>query len=77
MLKKCVLCGSCVENCVYQAITLNRNSIHVDAISCTGCGDCIITCPQEAISIQGQSDDKLEASIRGILKNKKMMNVLS
>ena len=70
-VKKCVLCGSCVENCVYQAITLNRNSIHVDAISCTGCGDCIITCPQEAISIQGQSDDKLEASIRGILKNKK------
>lgn len=70
-VKKCVLCGLCTENCVYQAITKNRNSIHVDAISCTGCGDCIITCPQEAISIQGQSDDKLEASIRGMLKDKK------
>lgn len=69
--KKCVLCGECVNNCIYQAITKNRNSIHVDPISCTGCGDCILTCPQEAISIQGQSDDKLEASIRGILKDKK------
>ena len=40
-------------------------------MSCTGCGDCILTCPQEAISIQGQSDDRLEASIKGILKNKR------
>lgn len=70
-VKNCILCGTCVDNCIYQAITLSRQSIHVDPISCTGCGDCILTCPQEAISIQGQSDDKLEASIRGMLKDKR------
>lgn len=69
-VKKCVLCGTCVNNCRYQALTMNKNSIRVGPIACTGCGDCIITCPQEAISIQGQSDEKLEASIEGILKNK-------
>ena len=68
--KKCVLCGECTKNCLYQAITKSRNSIHVDPISCNGCGDCIISCPEEAISIQGQSDDKLESAIEGVLKNK-------
>ena len=63
-VKKCVLCGLCTENCVYQAITKNRNSIHVDAISCIGCGDCIITCPQEAISIQGQVMISLKQVLR-------------
>ncbi len=69
-VKKCILCGKCVDTCIYQAITKSKHSIHVDPVSCTGCGDCILTCNQEAISIQGQSDDRLEASIRGILKNK-------
>lgn len=70
-VKKCVLCGTCIDNCRYQALTLNQNSIRVGPIACTGCGDCIITCPEEAISIQGQSDEKLEASIKGLLKDKK------
>lgn len=69
-VKQCVLCGECINNCIYQALTKSKHSIHVDPISCTGCGDCILTCPQEAISIQGQSDDKLIANIEGILKNK-------
>lgn len=69
-VKKCVLCGKCVENCRYQALSIYQNSIRVGPIACTGCGDCIITCPQEAISIQGQSDDRLEASIKGLLKEK-------
>jgi heterodisulfide reductase subunit A len=60
-----------VENCRYQALSIYQNSIRVGPIACTGCGDCIISCPQEAICIQGQSDKRLEASIRGILKDKK------
>ncbi len=69
-VKKCVLCGTCTETCVYQAITKSKHLIHVDPISCTGCGSCIMSCPQEAISIQGQSDERLTASIHGILKDK-------
>lgn len=70
-VKNCTLCGKCTEECVYQAINKNRHSINVDPIACTGCGVCIMACENEAISIQGQSDDRLEASIRGILKDKK------
>lgn len=70
-VKKCILCGKCTQECVYQAITKSKHSISVDPISCTGCGVCIMACEREAISIQGQSDDRLEASIRGALKDKK------
>jgi heterodisulfide reductase subunit A len=70
-VKKCILCGNCIDNCRYQALSMNKHSIRVGPIACTGCGDCILTCPQEAISIQGQSDERLEASIKGLLKNKK------
>jgi len=69
-VKRCILCGKCIENCRYQALSLNNNSIRVGPIACTGCGDCIITCPKEAINILGQSDEKLEASIKGVLKDK-------
>ena len=69
-VKKCVLCGKCIDNCRYQALSMHNQSIRVGPIACTGCGDCIVTCPQEAISILGQSDEKLEASIKGMLKNK-------
>ncbi len=69
-IKKCQLCGTCKDYCIYQAITIENNSIHIDPVSCTGCGDCILACPEEAISIQNQSDDKLIASIDGLLKDK-------
>ena len=69
-VKKCILCGNCIDNCRYQALSMHNQSIRVGPIACTGCGDCIITCPQEAISILGQSDEKLESSIKGMLKDK-------
>ena len=69
-VKKCILCGNCIDNCRYQALSMRNQSIRVGPIACTGCGDCIITCPQEAISILGQSDEKLESSIEGMLKDK-------
>ena len=69
-VKKCILCGTCIDNCRYQALSMHNQSIRVGPIACTGCGECIVTCPQEAISILGQSDEKLESTIRGMLKSK-------
>ncbi|MDO5852120.1 MAG: FAD-dependent oxidoreductase [Methanobacteriaceae archaeon] len=69
--KKCSMCLICVEQCKYNAINKEHNTIYVDPLSCTGCGACMISCPEQAISIRGQSDEKLEAKIEGILKDKK------
>jgi len=49
---ECVGCGTCVEECPEEAITLDDKEIAVvDADKCTECGTCVENCPSEAISI--------------------------
>jgi len=45
---KCVSCGLCRENCVFDAIT---KDLKVDAIACEGCGVCKVVCPVNAITL--------------------------
>jgi len=46
----CTLCGSCVDACMRDAISLNE-TIAIDACLCTGCGDCIEACPQDVLEL--------------------------
>jgi ferredoxin len=46
----CTLCGSCVDACMRDAISLNE-TIVIDARLCTGCGDCIEACPQDVLEL--------------------------
>ncbi len=49
---ECVGCGTCVEDCPEEAITMDDEEIAViDADKCTDCGTCVENCPSEAISI--------------------------
>jgi MinD superfamily P-loop ATPase len=45
---KCVSCGLCRENCVFDAIT---NDLKVDAVACEGCSVCKVVCPVNAITL--------------------------
>ena len=47
---KCTLCGQCVEDCPFNALTIENDHIEVGA-SCKMCKLCIKKCPQEAVSI--------------------------
>ncbi len=48
--EQCGGCGSCVDVCPTEAITLNDNNIAViDMNKCEDCGACIDACPTEAI----------------------------
>ena len=47
--KLCILCGSCRNNCHFNAI--NKDFI-VDEILCEGCGLCARICPNNAIKMQ-------------------------
>lgn len=48
---ECTGCGTCVDECPAEAITLNDDDIAVvDANECTDCGLCVDACPTEAIS---------------------------
>ncbi|MEA3325441.1 MAG: 4Fe-4S binding protein [Euryarchaeota archaeon] len=50
--EECTGCGSCVDECPAEAITLNDDDIAViDQDECTECGTCVDVCPSEAITM--------------------------
>jgi len=68
----CIGCGTCVESCPFQAIsmvdregTLSLSTI--DASLCKGCGNCIVVCPAKAIVMEPYTDRQLIAQIDAAL----------
>jgi Fe-S-cluster-containing hydrogenase component 2 len=55
-LPLCKGCGTCVEVCPSEAISLAQSKAYVDDERCTGCEVCIDACPEGAIQpvIQGE-----------------------
>ena len=50
---ECVSCGTCVEECPEDAISLDEEEIAVvDPEKCTECGTCVEVCPSEAITLE-------------------------
>jgi heterodisulfide reductase subunit A len=47
---KCTGCGTCEENCAYNAITVDeeRGVATVNSVLCKGCGTCATVCPSGA-----------------------------
>lgn len=52
---KCIKCGTCVEACPENAITLTPDGIITDAELCILCGKCAEVCPTKAIEMSGKS----------------------
>ena len=42
-------CRECIAACPFDAISIAKNEITFDAISCVGCGACTTVCPTEAL----------------------------
>jgi ferredoxin len=47
----CVACGTCVERCKFDAITLDEFA-QIDIDMCVGCGLCAVTCPEDAMTMK-------------------------
>lgn len=69
--EKCDLCKKCIDVCKYKALSIREDEIYVDPVSCSGCGECLGLCPEKAIQINGNINEKIFATINGILANKK------
>ena len=49
---ECTGCGTCVEECPTEAISLNADDIAVvKEDDCTECGLCVDSCPTSAITL--------------------------
>jgi len=51
---KCIKCGSCVDACPENAITLTPEGILTDPDLCKMCGKCAEVCPTKAIEMSGK-----------------------
>ena len=51
---KCIKCGSCVEACEQNAITLSADGIVTDNQRCVMCGKCCEACPALALEMSGK-----------------------
>lgn len=48
----CVHCGTCVQACPKNAVTLEER-VHIDAALCDACGRCVEACPAAAMELDG------------------------
>ncbi len=68
---KCAVCGECINRCKYKSMSIQNDEIYIDPMSCTGCGKCLVGCSQHAITVNGNIDEKIFATMKGILSKKK------
>ncbi|MFX1588624.1 MAG: ATP-binding protein [Promethearchaeota archaeon] len=47
----CTGCGTCIERCQMDVITLDDDISSVNRLRCIGCRNCITICPSEAIEL--------------------------
>ena len=50
--EKCDGCGSCVEACPTEALSVENGKVVVDADACIDCGVCVDECPVEALAME-------------------------
>jgi len=63
----CIKCGTCADNCVYDAIDTTGEFYKVLDVSCQSCGKCSVTCPTGAIDLSLFTEDQITKQIDGIL----------
>lgn len=47
--EKCTGCGTCLDACIVEAISLRTDKAEIDQKLCNACGECAVICPSEAI----------------------------
>ena len=48
----CIGCGTCIERCQMDAITMIDSVAQVNKKCCIGCGNCVQTCPESALILK-------------------------
>jgi len=67
---ECVACGTCVDRCMFNAISLDEgdDNARIDEDKCMGCGVCTVTCPSEALRLERLEREPIYATPRELHK---------
>jgi electron transport complex protein RnfB len=55
----CNACGLCVENCLFNALTVEDIAV-VNRTRCVGCGVCVNACPDHALALVRRPEDEVK-----------------
>jgi ferredoxin len=58
---KCLGCGSCIDICPVNAITIKDGYAVIDEDWCIGCGLCVPQCPNEAARLKLRTDNMAQS----------------
>ncbi|MBY9011033.1 MAG: 4Fe-4S binding protein [Candidatus Lokiarchaeota archaeon] len=53
----CTGCGTCIDRCQMNALTLVDDISTVSRDNCIGCGACVPTCPTDAIQLRKKENE--------------------
>jgi Na+-translocating ferredoxin:NAD+ oxidoreductase subunit B len=67
----CAGCGTCLERCQMDALSLPDGAAELDLERCIGCGLCVTTCPSQALTLAR----KPEAQQRPVPKDVVQMTI--
>ncbi len=57
--KLCTGCGTCIDRCQLNAITIIDDISSIDRKRCIGCGNCVTVCPSDAITLNKKEDQHI------------------
>lgn len=53
----CVGCGTCVDRCNMDALSVDEEVAIINLARCIGCGACVPSCPEEALSLKKKQEE--------------------
>lgn len=56
-------CCKCVDACLADAITIEKNELNIDAGACVACGACVAVCPTSALVPMDPMPDDLAGAV--------------
>ncbi len=63
---KCKKCGSCIDVCPENALSLDNGSIQLDRERCTSCGECVKSCYHGALEYYGKNMTQEEVAVAAL-----------
>lgn len=73
----CEGCGTCVEFCQFDAISLHDGYAHIDGAACMGCGVCVPHCHNEAAALERDPTKSAPLIIQELIAERESAEIIA